>query len=134
MKLKDIFSLLSVNQPIKIVTGKDAILYSGAYEIPKDMIDRKLLHIAHDKDGIILYVEKMWYGYDRLDTKAKINALYITDRAVSKWERGLSLPDISILENLSGNDELIISDDGSSDRTRELIQKYCVTVFLLIWH
>ena len=27
--------------------------------------------------------------------------LHVTDKAVSKWERGLSLPDISILENLS---------------------------------
>lgn len=27
--------------------------------------------------------------------------LYVTDKAVSKWERGLSLPDISILEKLA---------------------------------
>ena len=26
--------------------------------------------------------------------------LFVTDKAVSKWERGLSLPDISILEPL----------------------------------
>ena len=29
------------------------------------------------------------------------NKLHITDKAVSKWERGLSLPDISILIPLS---------------------------------
>ena len=29
------------------------------------------------------------------------DALYITDRAVSKWERGLSVPDIALLEPLS---------------------------------
>ena len=27
--------------------------------------------------------------------------LYVTDKAVSKWERGLSLPDITILEKLA---------------------------------
>lgn len=30
--------------------------------------------------------------------------LFVTDKAVSKWERGLSLPDITILEKLA--DEL----------------------------
>ena len=30
--------------------------------------------------------------------------LFITDKAISKWERGLSLPDISLLEKLA--DEL----------------------------
>ena len=29
------------------------------------------------------------------------NKLFVTDKAVSKWERGLSLPDISILEKLA---------------------------------
>ena len=29
------------------------------------------------------------------------NKLYVTDKAVSKWERGLSLPDIAILEKLA---------------------------------
>ena len=61
VKLKDIFSLLVKNQPIKIVTGKDAILYHDVYEIPQDIKDRKLLYIAHDKDGIILYIEKKCY-------------------------------------------------------------------------
>ena len=98
MKLKDIFSLLSVNQPIKIVTGKDAILYSGAYEIPKDMIDRKLLHIAHDKDGIILYVEKMWYGYDKLDTKSKINALYTFMHSICNYDMIPDNDDITKIE------------------------------------
>ena len=29
------------------------------------------------------------------------NKLFVTDKAVSKWERGLSLPDITILEKLA---------------------------------
>ena len=28
--------------------------------------------------------------------------LHVTDRAVSKWERGLSFPDVSLLEPLAG--------------------------------
>ena len=36
-----------------------------------------------------------------LTQKELADKLYITDRAVSKWERGLSLPDISLLDNLS---------------------------------
>lgn len=36
-----------------------------------------------------------------LTQKELSDKLFITDRAVSKWERGLSLPDISLLDNLS---------------------------------
>lgn len=36
-----------------------------------------------------------------LTQKELADKLFITDRAVSKWERGLSLPDISLLDNLS---------------------------------
>jgi len=36
-----------------------------------------------------------------LTQKELADALYITDRAVSKWERGLSAPDISLLEPLA---------------------------------
>lgn len=33
--------------------------------------------------------------------KQLADALYVTDKAVSKWERGLSFPDISMLEPIS---------------------------------
>ena len=36
-----------------------------------------------------------------LTQKELANKLHITDKAVSKWERGLSLPDISVLIPLS---------------------------------
>ena len=36
--------------------------------------------------------------------------LHITDRAISKWERGLGAPDISLLQDLSNILELNISD------------------------
>lgn len=94
LKLKDIFPLLSKNQPIKIVTfGKNA-MYNNAHEIPKDMIDGKLVHIAHDKDGIILYVEKMWYSYDNLDTKSKINALYTFMHLIEYFDNWESIEEL----------------------------------------
>ena len=36
--------------------------------------------------------------------------LYITDKAVSKWERGLSFPDITILKSLAEILELDVSE------------------------
>ena len=36
-----------------------------------------------------------------LTQKELADKLFITDRAVSKWERGLSCPDISLLDDLS---------------------------------
>lgn len=37
----------------------------------------------------------------KLTQKELADKLYITDKAISKWERGLSIPDIEILEKLS---------------------------------
>ena len=36
--------------------------------------------------------------------------LYVTDKAVSKWERGLSLPDITILSKLADILEVTVED------------------------
>lgn len=38
---------------------------------------------------------------NNMTQKQLAEKLYITDKAVSKWERGLSLPDISLLENIA---------------------------------
>lgn len=49
--------------------------------------------------------------------KALAEALHITDKAISKWERGLSLPDVSLLPKLSlllGADmSLLLAKDGT---------------------
>ena len=45
--------------------------------------------------------------------------LHITDRAVSKWERGLCAPDISLLEPLSDILEVKITDLISGERSVE---------------
>lgn len=44
------------------------------------------------------------------------NKLFVTDKAVSKWERGLSFPDITVLEKLSTILEVDISEILSGER------------------
>ena len=56
--------------------------------------------------------------------------LYVTESAVSKWERGLSYPDITILQNLCvilqvTEHELLTGSEDTSRRVSEkLAQKY----------
>ncbi len=37
-------------------------------------------------------------------------ALHVTDKAVSKWERGLSFPDVTLLEPLAAKLELTVAE------------------------
>ena len=50
------------------------------------------------------------------------NKLFVTDKAVSKWERGLSLPDISLLNNLAKVLDVEVIDilDGKKGTTRKI--------------
>ena len=56
--------------------------------------------------------------------------LYVTESAVSKWERGLSYPDITILQNLCAvlqvteHELLTGSEDTSRKVSEKLAQKY----------
>lgn len=63
-----------------------------------------------------------------LTQKALAEKLYVTDKAVSRWERGIGLPDVNTLEPLSealgvSVLELIRSEKGNDcgDHTAELI-------------
>lgn len=47
------------------------------------------------------------------------NLLYVTDKAVSKWERGLSLPDITILEKLAEVLEVDVSEILNGQKTKK---------------
>lgn len=50
--------------------------------------------------------------------------LYVTDKAVSKWERGLSLPDITILNNLADILDTSVEEILKGEKNEELdIQK-----------
>lgn len=50
------------------------------------------------------------------------NILYVTDKAVSKWERGLSLPDITILKELAKTLDVDVSEilNGEKKKTPEI--------------
>lgn len=56
--------------------------------------------------------------------------LYVTDSAVSKWERGLAYPDITLLQNIcavlniSEKELLSASEDTEGRRAEHLAQKY----------
>ena len=62
--------------------------------------------------------------------------LHITDRAISKWERGLGAPDISLLQDLSNILELNISDVLSGEEHTilglSLTDKIMIILCLLI--
>lgn len=52
------------------------------------------------------------------------NKLYVTDKAVSKWERGLSLPDITILNNLANILDTSVEEILKGEKSKEInIQK-----------
>lgn len=50
------------------------------------------------KTGLLIAQARKAQGMTQQDLA---NRLHITDRAVSKWERGISFPDVSVLESLS---------------------------------
>ena len=52
----------------------------------------------YDKIGKFIYKKRKDMGFTQEDLASKLS---ITDRAVSRWERGKSCPDISLLEDLS---------------------------------
>jgi len=52
----------------------------------------------NQKIGIFIKTLRKEKGYTQKELAKKLN---ITDRAISKWERGLGCPDISLLEDLS---------------------------------
>ena len=68
--------------------------------------------MTNNKGNIIAELRKE-AGYTQ---KSLAEALFITDKAVSKWERGLSLPDASLLAKLSllldADISLLLAHDG----------------------
>ena len=57
-----------------------------------------------------------------LTQQALANKIYVTDKAISKWERGLSLPDITLLEKLSKILKVEIEDilSGEKNTTKKI--------------
>lgn len=55
-----------------------------------------------------------------LTQKDLAGIIYISDKAVSKWERGLSFPDIEILESLANALDVSIVELLKSERIKKL--------------
>ena len=49
------------------------------------------------------------------------NLLYVTDKAISKWERGISLPDITLLNKLANILDVSINDILNGEKTNKEI-------------
>lgn len=81
------------------------------------------------KMGSIIRERRKSKGLTQKDIAVQLN---ITDRAVSKWERGLCAPDIALLEPLSEILEISISDLISGELTqsddRKLDEKIIETI------
>jgi len=89
------------------------------------------------KKEIIMENKKSFGGYVKakrieagLTQKAFADVLYVTESAVSKWERGLSYPDITLIMeicrvlNISEHELLTASEDMQTRRQEKLAQRY----------
>ena len=54
-----------------------------------------MIHVNKERLGDFIGSERKNLGLTQRDLAA---ALHVTDKAVSKWERGLSYPDVTLLE------------------------------------
>lgn len=59
------------------------------------------------KTGTFIYINRKKQG---LSQKELAEQLHISDKAISKWERGLSFPDISMLIPLSETLDISLYD------------------------
>ena len=98
----------------------------------------------YQKVGLLIATLRKEKGLTQKELSDKLG---ITDRAVSKWERGLGCPDVSLLDDLSrildvsileilkgrrldkdeiaNNRNIIESMNYSKESTRYKIKKYC---------
>lgn len=74
-----------------------------------------------------------------LTQKAFGEKLYVSESAVSKWERGLSYPDISLIKDICGvlgvseHELLTASEDTATRRNEKLANKYLRLVRRIRW-
>ncbi len=54
-----------------------------------------MIHVNKERLGDFIGSERKNLGLTQRDLAAR---LHVTDKAVSKWERGLSYPDVTLLE------------------------------------
>ena len=69
--------------------------------------------IDNEKFGAFLIQLRKENG---MTQKELAERLYVSDKAVSKWERGLSLPDIALLQPLAGELGVTVTELLSGQR------------------
>lgn len=75
-----------------------------------------MYEIDKEKFGTFLSQLRREKGMTQKDLAEK---LFVSDKAVSKWERGLSLPDVALLQPLADLMGVTISELLSGQRIRE---------------
>ena len=63
--------------------------------------------------GMFIAAERKKSG---MTQQALANQLHVTDKAVSKWERGLCYPDLTLMENLASALDLTMTELVSCER------------------
>ena len=75
-----------------------------------------MYEIDNQKFGAFLCALRKEHGMTQKDLAEK---LFVSDKAVSKWERGLSLPDISLLQPLADELGVTVTELLAGERIRE---------------
>ena len=84
--------------------------------------------------GVFLAQQRKKQGFTQAELAEQ---LHVTDKAVSRWERGIGLPDINTLEPLANAlqmtlDELIHAEIKQERSTASAVQAFCRFVFSTI--
>ena len=66
-----------------------------------------MIHVNKERLGDFIGSERKNLGLTQRDLAAR---LHVTDKAVSKWERGLSYPDVTLLEPLAAALDLTVEE------------------------
>ncbi len=103
------------------MTGKQRILplvgcLNSRYGLQYPQGVRLMYEIDNEKFGVFLVLLRKQKGFTQKQLAQK---LFISDKAVSKWERGLSMPDISLFTPLAGLLGVTITELLSGQRIEE---------------
>lgn len=80
------------------------------------------------RTGKFIYEMRVRKGFTQKELADKLN---ITDRAVSKWERGLGIPDVSLLNELSLVLDVSVSEILNGEKFN--IKKFLVVILMVIF-
>lgn len=79
----------------------------------------------YEKTGALIAAARKERG---LTQKALAQALHISDTTVSKWERGIGFPDVSLVEPLASALGLTIAELFAGERAAEPLPQECETL------